>query len=66
MLSFYYDEEKFILLYKKKKKNVEEKKYWRKKKKSFLHQTIVENLITMDLLMKQCYKKGLHFMCKYG
>ena len=65
MLSFYYDEEKFILLYKKKKK-MSKKKNIGEKKHSFLHQTIVENLITMDLLMKQCYKKGLHFMCKYG
>ena len=49
----------------KKAKNFEEKKYGRKKH-SFLYQTIVEKLITIDLLMKQCYKKGLHFLCTYG
>ena len=43
-----------------KKKNIGEKKH------SFLHETIVEKLITMDLLMKKCYKKCLHFMCTYG
>ena len=64
MLSFYYDEENLSYCIKKtkmsKKKNIGEKKH------SFLHETIVEKLITMDLLMKKCYKKCLHFMCTYG